>query len=161
MKPKPPNPAWRAFLRHLRNRLTAGLLLLVPLLITYWILGFAFRGLDGLFGPLLERATGRTIPGLGIILLGILVYLAGLLASNYLGRGIIRTGQSMLMRVPLISTVYDTSKQLIESFSGAKQTGFKRVVLIEYPRSGSWAVGFLTGTTRDDTGRTTAASSSA
>jgi len=144
---------WRALLLRLRNTLTAGLLLLIPLLITYWILGVAFRGLDGVFGPLIERVLGMKIPGIGIILLVILVYIAGLLAGNFVGRSLIHTGQRMLMRVPLISYIYDTSKQLIESFSGSTKTGFKRVVMIEYPRAGAWAVGFLTSVTRDETGK--------
>ncbi|MBI2918066.1 MAG: DUF502 domain-containing protein [Chloroflexi bacterium] len=148
-----PNPAWRAFLLHLRNTLTAGLLLLVPLLITYWILDLAFRGLDGVFAPIVEQIFGWQVPGVGIVLLVALVYVAGVLAENVVGRSLIHAGQSTLLRVPLISTIYDTSKQLIESFSGSTRTGFKRVVVIEYPRSGSWAVGFLTGMTRNEMGQ--------
>ena len=154
MTQHPTGPPRRPFLRHLRNRLTAGLLLLVPLLITYWVLKLAFTSLDGVFRPLIRHTTGWDIPGLGIVIILIMVYLAGLFASNYLGRAIIKAGQSTLLRVPLISTIYDTFKQLIESFSGTAQTGFKRVVAIEYPRPGVWAVGFLTGTTQDESGKT-------
>lgn len=154
MTQRPTGPPGRAFLRHLRNRLTAGLLLLVPLLITYWVLQLAFTSLDGVFRSLIRYTTGWDIPGLGIVIILIMVYLAGLLASNFLGRAMIRAGQAALLRVPLISTIYDTSKQLIESFSGTAQTGFKRVVAIEYPRPGIWAVGFLTATTQDESGKT-------
>lgn len=144
------SPPLRGFLRHLRDRLTAGLLLLVPLLITYWILGFAFRGVDGLLQPLVQEFLDRRIPGLGLVILVVAVYFAGLLASNFVGRSLIHLGQQALLRVPLISTVYDASKQLIESFAGTAKTGFKRVVAIEYPRQGAWALGFLTGTTTDE-----------
>ncbi|MBI4287096.1 MAG: DUF502 domain-containing protein [Chloroflexi bacterium] len=143
---------WSPFLRHLRRSLTAGLLLLVPVGITYWVLSFTFRFLDGLFDPLAQRVLGKTIPGLGILLLLLLVYLAGLVASNFVGRAIIRAGQGALLRIPLVNTIYNASKQLIESFSGEARQGFKRVVLIEYPRQGVWTLGFLTGTTSDETG---------
>lgn len=144
---------WLSFLRHLRGRLTAGLLLLVPLLITYWVLNLAFHFLDGLFEPIFQRTLGISVPGLGIGLLLLLTYLAGLLATNWIGRGIIRAGQTAILQLPLVKTVYEASKQLIESFSGTGKSGFKRVVFIEYPRKDIWTLGFLTGTTRDEMGK--------
>ena len=80
----------------------------------------------------------------------LLVYVAGLLGAFFVGKQLIRLGQAILLKVPVINTVYSAAKQLIESFSGSSTTGFKRVVIIEYPRPGIWTVGFLTGVTKDE-----------
>ena len=80
----------------------------------------------------------------------LVTYLLGLLATNVFGSRIIQKGEWLLLRIPLFRSVYATSKQLIESFSGTTTTGFKRVVAIEFPRPNAWVIGFLTGTTLDE-----------
>ncbi|PZC50745.1 MAG: putative membrane protein [Chloroflexi bacterium] len=93
-------------------------------------------------------------PGLGVIVTVLLVYLAGLFATFGLGRLITGWGQRVTAKIPLIGHIYSASRQLVESFSGSeiKETGFKRVVLIEYPKAGAWSIGFLTNFTRLDDG---------
>ena len=92
--------------------------------------------------------------GLGIIVAVILVYLAGLFATFGLGRFITTWGQGITTKIPLVGHIYSASRQLVESFSlsEAKSTGFKRVVLIEYPKAGAWSIGFLTNFTFLDNG---------
>ncbi|MBM3941781.1 MAG: DUF502 domain-containing protein [SAR202 cluster bacterium] len=141
---------------HFTRTLGAGLLLLVPVGITYLVLKFLFDAIDGLLQPAIEAFLGRHIPGLGVIIVLLLVYAAGLLSTFFLGRMIIHMSQRLLLRVPIINTVYSSAKQLIESFSGTSDTGFKRVVLIEYPRPGAWTIGFLTSVTKDEDGKTLA-----
>ena len=138
---------------HLRRTLIVGVLLLVPVVVTFIILRFLFTTIDGLLGPAIEEVFGTSIPGLGVIGLLVLVYLVGLLGRNVMGRRVLNAGQRALLRVPLIRTVYGPAKQLIESFSGGGGTGFKRVVMLEYPRSEAWTIGFLTSITQDETGR--------
>ena len=138
---------------HLARTIGAGLLLLVPVVITYLVLRLLFTSIDDVLQPALEEAFGRRFPGLGAAILVVLVYLAGLVASRVVGRRLIRLGQGLLLRVPVIGSVYSAAKQLIESFSGEAATGFKRVVVIEYPREGLWTIGFLTGTTTDERGQ--------
>ena len=75
----------------------------------------------------------------------LLLYVTGLVGSTFVGRRPIALLQRLLFRVPLVSIIYSASKQLVESFSGKSATGFKRVVVIEYPRPGIWSMGFLTG----------------
>lgn len=140
-------------LRHLRRRLVAGLLLLVPIIITYVVLRMAFNTMDGLLQPVIKAVIGRNIPGGGALGLLVLLYIAGGLATNVLGRWFIALGQALLHRVPVVNTIYSASRQLIESFSGTGATGFKRVVMIEYPRPGTWTIGFLTGLTQDEAGQ--------
>ncbi|MBI2166143.1 MAG: DUF502 domain-containing protein [Chloroflexi bacterium] len=143
----------QSLVRHFRSTLVAGLLLLVPVVITYLVLRLLFTSIDSLLQPGVEAILGRKIPGLGILVLAFLVYLAGLFSVNVLGKQAVKLGQNILLRIPVIRAVYSPAKQLIESFSDIKATGFKRVVLIEYPRAGAWTVGFLTGVTSDENGR--------
>lgn len=142
-----------AFSRHLSSTLGSGLLVVVPLGLTYMVLKFLFDILDGLLEPVTAAATGRHIPGTGLVLLVLLVYIAGILTLHILGRRLLAFAGSLVMRIPIVSTVYGTAKQLIDSFGGTGPTGFKRVVMIEYPRRDCWTIGFLTGTTQDHLGQ--------
>ena len=136
--------------RHIRRTATTGLLLLIPLVITYIVLRFLFDNLDPLLQPIFEKLFDRHIPGGGLAALIVLVYLIGLLGQNFLGRRVVQLAQLILMRVPVVSTVYNATRRLIESFSGEGGTGLKRVVMLEYPRLGMWTVGFLTGIITDE-----------
>ncbi len=130
---------------HVRGTLIAGVLILVPVAITYVLVVWVFNNIDGLLQPLLERITDRHIPGLGLLALIILVYILGLVWTKRLGRRTIRTLQHFLLKIPLIGAVYGPARKLIESFTGESSAGFKRVVVVEYPKQGTWMIGFLTG----------------
>ncbi len=141
---------WRGVGAHLRLRFAAGLLLLVPVILTYLILKLVFDFLNELLGVPDVRVFDRAIPGAGILALLLLLYFTGLVGSTFIGRRPIALLQRLLFRIPLVSVIYSASKQLVESFSGKPATGFKRVVVIEYPRPGVWSLGFLTGLTTDE-----------
>ena len=130
---------------HIRATLIAGILILVPIAITYVLLVWVFNNIDGLLQPLLEGITDRHIPGLGLLVLLIIVYLLGLVWTKRLGRRSIRTLQLFLLKIPLIGAIYGPARKLIESFTGESTAGFKRVVVVEYPKQGTWMIGFLTG----------------
>ena len=137
---------------HLRRTLIAGILLLVPVALTYVILRFIFDVVDGVLQPGIQWVSERwgeewTVPGLGIVVAVVLIYLAGLFLTNVLGRRVVGWAQAATLRVPLMGAIYSASRQLVESFSGARQTGFKRVVMVQYPRVGAWSIGFLTAIT--------------
>ena len=134
--------------KHLRKVFAAGLFILIPIVITYLLLKILFDAIDGVLKPTIDSLIGREIPGLGLIALFILIYLAGLLSANILGRKVIKFSQSLLLRTPIVRAVYSSARLLIESFSGSSTTGFKRVVMIEHPRKGLWSIGFLTGLTK-------------
>ncbi len=140
--------------RHIQRTLIAGSFLLVPVAITYLILRLGFDTLDGVLKPATDWALDRYgielgFPGQGVVVAVILVYLAGLFFANVIGRRVVRWGQEITVRIPLIGAVYGASRKFVESFSsaGLEQTGFKRVVMAEYPRVGAWSIGFLTGVT--------------
>ncbi len=152
MRPRTGSFVLFAVVEHLRRTGLRGFLVLVPLAATYLILRFAFNAIDGLLLPLLTRIVGVTLPGVGLIALIVLAYLLGLLASNVAGRWGIRSGQRALGFIPLVSFVYNSLRDLTEALGSDREEGFKQVVLAEYPRSGSWAIGFLTGMTKGKAG---------
>ena len=138
--------------RHFSRTLGAGLLIIVPLGLTYMVLRFLFDVFDGLLDPLVAAVWNGHVPGVGFAALVLLVYVAGLLTMHLLGRNLIRLLSSIVLKIPVIGAVYSTAKQLIDSFAGTGDTGFKRVVMIEYPRKDIWTIGFLTSTVRDQDG---------
>jgi len=138
---------------NIRSRILTGILVVVPLGITLWILWFFFRLVDRILQPVLEATLGYRIPGLGFILTLILLYGIGLFASWVLGRRLIHLGESLLKRIPLVKSIYTSAKKVIEVLSLPKSQAFKRVVLIEYPRKGLWVPAFVTGELYDQNGR--------
>ncbi len=115
----------------------------VPLVVSVVALVWVFRAVDGLTSGLSERLIGRYVPGLGIIVTGLIVLLAGIVATNVLGRRLLQQAEALLLHVPVFRTIYGPLKQLTEAFSPDSEFGFKRVVLIEQTPRG-WALGFLT-----------------
>lgn len=152
---------WRKILSAIRHNIVAGLFFLLPIAITYLVLRFLFNTIDGVIYPAIQQLLmnfnprwARNLPrGAGIVILLIVVYLVGLLGSNIFGRWIGKSIQKLFLRVPFVGIIYSTAKQLIESFSGEGTTGFKRVVMVEYPRANCWAIGFLTNLATDENGK--------
>ncbi len=130
---------------HLSKSIIAGLLILFPIAITYVLILWIFNNIDGLLQPALQEMVGRTIPGLGVATLLLIVYLLGLIWTKQIGRRAIRKLQHYLLSIPVIGAVYGPARKLIESFAGDGAAGFKRVVVVEYPKQDTWMVGFLTG----------------
>jgi len=128
-----------------RRHLTAGLLVLVPLVITAAVIRFVFNVIDGASQPLTERLVGRAIPGLGLVLTIAVIWLTGLLSSNLVGKKFLELFGRLLENLPLVKTVYTASKQLVEAVSPGGRRAFQRVVLVEFPHKGTFALGFVTG----------------
>ena len=127
----------------IKRRIFAGLIALMPIMASYWIIKLLFEVLDRLAQPLLALI-GIQIPGLGIILTILFIFIIGLFVTNVLGRTILKWSEIIVARVPIVSTIYNSIKQITGAFSGSTAKSFQRVILIEYPRKGSWAVGFAT-----------------
>ncbi len=143
---------------HTRRVFLAGLILLVPVALAYLALRFVFDTVDGILQPGIEKLLALFnfdihIPGLGVLLFVVIIYTLGLLGTNVLGRRYIRLMQAGFLKIPLFRIIYAPAKLLLESFSGSGTSGFKRAVLIEYPRATLWAVGFLTAITTDEQGQ--------
>jgi uncharacterized membrane protein len=119
-----------------------GLLVLLPVWATYYVLVALLGVIDGILGDLPAHLLGRRIPGLGILTLFLFVLFMGVLFANYLGSRIVKISDELLHKVPLVRGVYFTVKQVMETFSMKHQ--FHGVALVEYPRKGCYSVGFMT-----------------
>jgi uncharacterized membrane protein len=128
----------------IRNRIFAGIIVIVPLAITFYIFKFILSFLDSFAAPLIEKILKHHIPGLGILITLIFTYLVGLLTANVAGKKIVAFGESILSSLPVIKNVYGGAKQLIAAFSFAGKSKFNRVILVVFPRKGLWSIGFVT-----------------
>ena len=146
------NSIRNTIVRNFRRSFVSGLLLLVPIALTYVIISFLFDLVDGVLRPWMQWILERfgidwSLPGPGIIAAVVLVYVIGAIAALRLGRASVDWVRASLLKVPFIGTIYSANRQLVESFSGTSTTGFKRVVLVQFPKAGTWSLGFLTGLT--------------
>jgi len=130
-------------IKALRNYFLSGVLIIVPLIITYLVLRFLFLGLDGLLSPLINKLIGFNFPGTGLLATLILIFLAGLFASSLIFSRLVSYAESLFNKIPVIRTVYGPAKQLVESLTVADKKGFKQVVLVQFPRLGSFTLGFV------------------
>jgi uncharacterized membrane protein len=130
--------------QHLKNTFLSGILVVVPLGITLFILHALFSFVDGLLRPFIENYFHVSIPGLGIILTVLLVYLVGAITNNFVGKRVVTAWESFLGKMPLVSNIYSAVKQVMQTLS-TQQKGYKHVVFVEYPRKGVLSVGFVTG----------------
>jgi len=139
----------------LRAKILTGIVVLVPMVVTFLVLRLVFQWLDGLAQPLIKRVfqVQGDIPGLGIALTLLVIWLAGLVASNVAGHRLIGFGHDFMARLPIIGNIYSPVRQFIEKIVTPRETGFSQVVLAEYPSEGLWILGFATGEMQlDDNG---------
>lgn len=132
------------FVAYLRSRVITGILVALPLVITLFFARFLFNLLDRWSYPISERLVGHPIPGAGAVLSLLLVFSLGVLAHNVFGRRILRFGEAIIARVPVLNSVYLGSREVTRAFSSDRTKSFRRVVLIPYPVNGSWAIAFVT-----------------
>jgi uncharacterized membrane protein len=134
---------------HLKAKFVTGLFVVIPLGITLFILKFLFNFADGILGTYLDSLLSvfihrdYHIPGLGMLTGAVVIYLSGVLATNVMGTRIIRWWDELLSRIPLVKSIYISSKQLTQVFKEGK-TSYRRAVFVEWPRPGIRAVGFVT-----------------
>ena len=141
--------------RRLRVYFVTGLVIFIPIVVTLYIVFQLFSKIDGLLRGVYGRVeflsfkigeVNYAIPGLGLLTLILIVLLLGLLAQTLVGTRVIRSGESILSRIPLISRIYVAIQQISHVFLTEKRSVFKRAVLIQYPRKGIYSIGFLTAT---------------
>lgn len=137
--------------KNLRSYLLAGLVVWLPILVTMMVLRFIIDLLDHTLALIPkayqpEQLLGIHIPGFGVILSLILLFFTGLIATNFLGQSLVRWGESLLSRIPLVRTIYNAVKQVLSAVLSTNSAAFRKVLLIEYPRKGLWSIAFQTGT---------------
>lgn len=128
-----------------KRRFFAGLLISIPAIITFLIIGWFFKFVDGLLAPLYYNILGYHVPGLGFISAIVLIFIIGIISTNVIGRKIIGYIEMIMLKIPVFKGIYTAIKQLVDAFSPeSKVSSFKKFVIVEYPRPGVFSFGFLT-----------------
>ena len=138
--------------KKLRGQFMTGLLVIIPVGATVLILIWIFISIDNILQPVIRAIWGQNIPGVGFGVTVILIYLTGVIARNVIGKRIIKYGESLLARVPIFRLLYRSIRQIVDSFSTPDKTDFMQVVLVEFPRKGMRAIGFITNEVMDRNG---------
>lgn len=130
-------------LHTIRVHFVSGVLVVVPIILTYIVLKFLFEAIDGILQPILFKVLGYYVYGLGVLTTLLLIILAGILTRNFVGARLYGVGERVLIKMPIIRPVYSAAKQLLEAVTLPSMNSFKEVAMVEYPRKGAWAIGFI------------------
>ncbi len=129
----------------LRIAFGRGVVVIVPLAITYWVLKSLFLTIDDIISPIFDQVLHQHIPGLGFISMFVLIMVVGILSRNLIGVAVFKFFEKIIFTIPLARTIYSAMRDLFSAFQpGKKGKSFRQVVLIEYPRPGLSTIGFVT-----------------
>lgn len=139
----------------MRKYFITGLLILVPLAITLWVLNLIISTMDQSLLLLPERwqpknVFGIHIPGLGTILTLLVIFFTGLLTANFIGRQVVHVWEMLLRRIPIVNSIYSSVKQVSDTLFSSSGNAFRKALLVPYPHQESWTIAFLTGTPGGD-----------
>jgi uncharacterized membrane protein len=141
--------------KKIKTYFLAGLLILIPLVLTIFIIWKLFIAIDSLLSGFINNVLERigipaTSIGLGFISVVLLIFLTGMIAKNYFGRKVIKIGENIVTKIPLMNRIYIAIQQISNAFLSEKREVFKKAVLIEYPRKGIYSIGFFTQDTKGE-----------
>ena len=142
-----------SLIQNLRSKLLTGIITLLPLYLTYIVLKFFFKTLNDISEPILNRLNIE-IPLLGIFLTLLLVLSIGIAVTNFLGRKFFEIGENIVKKVPLVSSIYYSIKQILDTITNSSTDEFKGTVYIQYPRKGLWTMAFISGESISESGKT-------
>jgi len=141
-----------------KKYLLAGLLVWTPLAITIWVLAWLLGFVDSMFAWLLNGPQAllpasahdsierlRHVPGMGLIGLGVILLLTGVFVTNIFGQWALRQWNRVIHKIPIVSSVYSSVKQVSDTLFSSSGNAFREAVLVQYPRAGSWTIAFVTG----------------
>lgn len=157
-----PHPVKKTLWQRVRNSFFTGLVVAAPVSITLYLAWSFVTAVDNRVTPLIpERYNPETylpfgLPGMGLLVVFIVLTVLGSLTANFFGRAIISASESLLDRTPVVRSIYSTLKQIFETVVSANSTSFRDVVLVEYPRKGLWAIAFVTSETKGEVQERTA-----
>ncbi len=140
----------------LRSRFFAGMFLALPIVVTFMLLQWLIGEIDKRVVPLLPSALqpqtylDYAVPGLGLIVLILFLTALGVVATNVLGRYFVGLSDRILLRVPVVRSIYSVLKQVVDVFANNTNDQFREVVLVQYPRAGTWAIGFVSSTAKGE-----------
>ncbi|MDT8444135.1 MAG: DUF502 domain-containing protein [Desulfuromonadales bacterium] len=146
----------RIFHLKLKSYFLTGLLVLVPITLTLLVVRWLVRLMDNLLKSVLpmalrpEQIFGISVPGIGLVATLLLILMVGVLTANIFGRSLVNFTEKMVDRIPFVKGIYTLFKQVSDTVLNRDRGAFRKVVLIEYPRKGIWAVAFVTGITQGE-----------
>jgi len=148
----------RRIWHHIYSRMLTGVVFVVPVILTIWVLQLLYNLLDGPLRSLLNAVLRYTLrwelpSGVGLVLTLLALYVTGILATNMLGRRFLEFWESLLTRMPIVNSIYNAARQVVRTLSGPQEKSFQRVVLIEFPSKGLWTIAFQVGTIQMSDGR--------
>jgi uncharacterized membrane protein len=134
----------------MKKYLIAGLLIWIPVVITIWVLKLIVDTLDQtlLVVPVqwrTESVFGVHIPGFGVLITLVIVFLTGVFATNFFGAKIVAVWHDLLHRIPVVRSIYSSVKQISDTLFSSSGQAFRKALLVQWPREGMWTVAFLTG----------------
>ena len=142
----------------MRKHLITGLLVWMPLAVTIWVLLWVLGLMDGMFSFLLSVTQAvlpegaregiealRRVPGLGVVVLLVVLYLTGLFVANIFGQWFVAQWDRLLHKIPIVKSIYSSVKQVSDTLFSSSGNAFREAVLVQYPREGSWTIAFVTG----------------
>lgn len=143
----------------IRNYLVTGIFVWVPIIITIAVIGWGVGVLQGIFTSVVDAIANflpaamqdeflriKSIPGLGVILVVLLLFSTGMMAANFLGQWFLKVLDNLLSRIPIVKSVYGSVKQVSDTLFSSNGQAFRKALLVQYPRAGVWTVAFQTGT---------------
>ncbi len=148
----PPKPQHKP---QIRSYFVTGLLIWVPLVITLWVLNLIVSTMDQTLqllpaGLQPELLLGRRVPGVGVLLTLVVIFVTGLLARNFIGQGLVRLWEALLARIPIVRSIYSSVKQVSDTVLSPNGQAFRKALLVQYPRAGVWTIAFQTGSPAEE-----------
>lgn len=145
MSASPPRPFHP--LTWLRNSFLAGVALVLPFVVTGWVIWLVVSFVDNNVIPLIPerfQPLAESIPGAGLVIALVALTLVGALAANLFGQWLVRTADTFIANLPFVRSIYGGAKQVFKQVAAPERTSFKQAVLVEFPKPGAWAIGFIT-----------------
>ena len=150
------HPHKRSFWLRFRNYFITGIIVVAPITLTIYLVSLVINLIDEKIVPLIplrynpETYLPFAVPGIGVVIMVIVLTFIGWLTTGLVGRTVVRVGENLLDRMPIVRSIYSALKQIFETVFTQNSRAFRDVVLIPYPRQGCWAIGFATGTTKGE-----------
>ena len=127
-----------------KRKFLAGLIITIPVVFTILVLFSLFKFVDGILSPFFDALLGHHIAGLGFVAAIGIVFLIGIISTNVFGKKLLGRVEKIFLHIPVFKSIYTAIKQLVDAFSPEDNSSFKKFVIVEYPRAGAYAFGFLT-----------------
>ena len=154
--PRPKKPKKLPLFQRIRNNFLTGLIVVAPIFLTVYLIWLFIAFIDNRVVPLIparynpETYLGADIPGFGVMVFLVVCSFIGMLTKGIFGRQLVRFGESLVDRTPVVRSIYNAVKQIVETIFSQSQSSFQKACLIQYPRQGIWAVAFVSTETKGE-----------